>query len=146
MQAFLGLYIHIVFSTKGRKLYMQGDNQQRMWSYLGGIARKLKMKTITVGGHEDHVHLLVSLPSDLSIAKTVNLLKSNSSHWFRKEVREFAWQKGYGAFSVSASSLESVVHYIKNQEEHHKKRSFEQEFMILLKKYGVEHDPRYVFD
>lgn len=146
MQAFLGTYIHFVFSTKGRMRFLQGKRQKDMWAYLGGICRRLRMKALAIGGWEDHVHLLVALPADMTLARAINLLKSNSSKWMRQDMRQFAWQKRYGAFSVSASMLPTVKEYIANQEEHHRKHSFEDEFLALLKRYGVEYDPKYVFD
>jgi REP element-mobilizing transposase RayT len=100
---------------------------------------------MAIGGMPDHVHVLAALPADLAIAKFVNVLKSNSSKWMRERGVEFGWQKGYGAFSVSASNLDSVTEYIENQAEHHKKRGFRQEFLALLKKHLVPFDPRYVF-
>jgi len=92
-----------------------------------------------------HVHLLAALPADLDIAKFVNVLKSNSSKWMNEQKRGFAWQRGYGAFSVSASNLPAVTRYIEGQAEHHRKRDFQQEFLALLKKHNVAFDPRYVF-
>jgi len=96
-----------------------------------------------IGGVEDHVHLLFHLPPSLALARAITLFKSNSSKWINQSVRKFAWQEGYGAFSVSASNLTAVVRYIQNQEVHHRKISFENEYLALLKKHGVEFDPKY---
>ena len=98
-----------------------------------------------IGGVEDHVHLLFHLPPSLALARAVTLFKSNSSKWMNESARKFAWQEGYGAFSVSASNLAAVAKYIQDQESHHRKISFEDEYLALLRKHGVEFDPRYVF-
>jgi REP element-mobilizing transposase RayT len=95
---------------------------------------------------EDHIHLLVEVPPVLAISKAVALIKSNSSSWMKERRTDFAWQKGYGAFSVSASNLDSVRNYVSNQAAHHKKINFEDEFIQLLKRHGIEFDVRYVFD
>jgi putative transposase len=144
-QAFIANYVHIAFSTKQRAATLTSD-PDRIWSYLAGIARGTGMIPMAVNGHVDHVHLLLALPSERSVAKAVNLLKSNSSKWMNQQKRGFAWQRGYGAFSVSKSKLAVVTRYIENQQEHHRKRSFESEFIALLDAHGVNYDPRYVFD
>ena len=115
---------------------------------MGGIARANKMKALAIGGVADHVHLLLSLPATMNIAKAIQLIKAGSSKWvhesFRKQ-QKFAWQDGYAAFSVSASQVAKTIRYIANQKEHHRKRSFEEEFIALLDKHGIEYDRRYVF-
>ena len=145
-QSFTCVYLHIVFSTKERLPLIPRAEQERVWSYVGGILKNHEMKGLAIGGMEDHIHLLVSLSSEMSTARVVNLIKSNSSKWLRDKNRDFAWQKGYAAFSVSASALDSVAKYINTQPEHHKKRDFKQEYLALLKKHGVEYDPKWVFD
>ena len=117
-------------------------------SYLAGIARKERMKTLSVGGTNNHVHVLLSLPATMPIAKAVQLLKCNSSGWINDlspAHRDFGWQEGYGAFSVSGSAVVQVTEYIQRQEEHHRKRTFEEEYLALLKKHGPEHDLQRVF-
>jgi putative transposase len=119
--------------------------RDRLWAYLGGIARENKMKAVAVGGTEDHVHILVSLPSSLSVAKAVQLLKGNSSKWIHEtfpKMRLFEWQEGYGAFSIGTSGVEATVSYIRNQAEHHRKRSFQEEFDAMLRKHGLDYDTR----
>jgi putative transposase len=101
---------------------------------------------IANGGMEDHVHLLIQLPAAIALAKAVQLLKGSSSRWINEHGDKFAWQEGYGAFSVSASNLDTVKRYIANQESHHRKTTFEQEFIAFLKKHKIEYDPKYVFD
>ena len=143
--SFTCVYVHIVFSTKDRQPLIPKDRQEKLWRYLGGILRNHGMKSVAIGGMPDHVHVLGSLSSEASVAKALNLLKSNSSKWMRERDRAFGWQEGYAAFSVSASALDSVTEYIESQAQHHKKRDFKQEYLALLKKHGVAYDPRWVF-
>lgn len=135
-------YVHVIFSTKGRRKIMKKELQPRLWAYLAGIAKNHDINMLAVGGTEDHIHLLFHLPPKLALAKAVLLLKANSSKWMRKDL---SWQEGYGAFSVSASNLDSVVRYVRNQEKHHRKFSFEDEFRAILRRHGVECDPRALF-
>src|SRR6185437_12286313 len=120
--------------------------QPKLWAYMAGIARNHKFLVLANGGTENHVHLLIQLPPVLSLAKAVSLLKANSSSWMSEHGMRFAWQEGYGAFSVSASNLGAVERYIASQERHHRKRTFEDEFIALLKKHGIAFDPKFVFD
>jgi putative transposase len=136
-------HIHAVFSTKDREKIIQKEIQPRLWGYMASIGRNHGMTISEIGGVEDHVHLLFHLPPSLALARAITLFKSNSSKWINQSVRKFAWQEGYGAFSVSASNLTAVVRYIQNQEVHHRKISFENEYLALLKKHGVEFDPKY---
>jgi putative transposase len=105
----------------------------------------MKVNTVAIGGMSDHLHMLIALPSEMDVAKVINTVKVNSSRWMKAQVPSFAWQRGYGAFSVSASLVPAVVRCIENQERHHAKRDFESEFLELLRKHGVEFDPKYVF-
>lgn len=137
-----------VFSTKERRKLITPDIRDRLWAFIGGIARENQMKALIVGGVENHVHILLSVPSTLSIAKAVQLIKGGSSKWVHDAFpshNDFAWQEGYGAFSVSISQVEHTIAYIRNQEEHHRKKTFEQEFVSFLKKHSIEYDERYVF-
>lgn len=136
-------YVHIVFSTKDRMPTI--DNPQRTWKYVAGIAKEIGATPLAIGGMPDHLHALISLHSDLKLAKAINTMKAYSSHWMKSRVPSFAWQRGYGAFSVSASKLDSVVTYIENQERHHTRRSFETEFIQLLKKHRQHYDSKYIF-
>ena len=114
-----------------------------MWPYLGGIAKQNQMKALAIGGASDHVHVLLSLPATLSIAKAMQLLKGNSSKWMREtfpKMRSFSWQEGYGAFSIGMSGVNATAAYIRNQTEHHRTRSFREEFVAMLKKHGFMHD------
>src|SRR5437868_3680815 len=131
---YTSVVIHYVFSTKERKRQIQKDIQSDLWAYIGGIAKQNKMKPIAIGGIEDHCHVLLALPADVDVAKAAQLIKGGSSKWFReKHVKDFAWQQGYGGFSVSASQLDKTIAYVLNQERHHKKMDFKTEFVAFLK-------------
>ena len=138
-------HIHVVFSTKDRRNTIPKEWQLRLWAYLTGICKNHEMIALAVGGTENHVHILLHLPPKLAIAKAVALLKPNSSKWMGEYGIKFSWQEGYGAFSVSSSNVDQVTRYIQNQEAHHRKTSFEDEFRALLRKHGVEYDPKFVF-
>ena len=140
--------MHYIFSTKERFPFIDVDLEARLWPYIGGIARENGMKALAVGGTRDHVHALLSLPATIAVAKAIQLIKGGSSKWIHDQFpkyRKFAWQEGYGAFSVSASQKNTVIRYINHQEEHHRKKTFEEEFLEFLDKHGVEYDPRYIF-
>jgi putative transposase len=114
-----------------------------MWTYAAGICKNHGIPSRAVGGSDNHIHLLIQIPATLSLSKAVLVIKSNSSRWANEQGQQFAWQQGYGGFSVSASLVPTVVRYIQNQESHHKKMTFEAEFLELLKKHGVEYDPKF---
>jgi REP element-mobilizing transposase RayT len=139
--------MHCVFSTKERRPWLTSKIRERLWPYLGGIARENDMKALAVGGVADHVHVLLSLPSTLSVSKVMQLLKGNSSKWLRETFPEllregFAWQDGFGAFSIGVSGVQETVRYIQTQEGHHRQRSFRQELEIFLKKHGHAEEAR----
>jgi REP element-mobilizing transposase RayT len=139
---------HVVFSTKERRKQIDADLQSRLWPYLGGIARDNNMKAFAVGGVEDHVHLLLSLPSTIAIAKAVQLIKGGSSKWIHDEFptrRDFAWQEGYGAFSIGVSQKDDTIRYIDNQAVHHRAKTYEEEFLAFLQRHGIDYDPRYIW-
>jgi REP element-mobilizing transposase RayT len=139
--------MHCVFSTRQRNKTISPDLRQRLWPFIGGIARENKMKALAIGGTEDHMHILLSLPATLPVAKAIQLIKGGSSKWVHETFpshKDFAWQEGYGAFSVSISQVEATITYIKTQEEHHRKKTFEEEFLTFLKKHGIEYDERYI--
>ena len=143
MHSFASCLIHCVWSTKNREPCLIPDLRERLWPYLGGIAKQNQMKTLAIGGVADHVHILLSLPATLSVAKAMQLLKGNSSKWIREtfpKMRPFTWQEGYGAFSVGISGVDATVTYINNQTEHHRKRSFREEFIAMLQKHGFEYE------
>jgi putative transposase len=130
MHSFTSCLVHCVWSTKNREPLLSSDLRDRLWPYLGGIAKESKMKALAIGGATDHVHILISLPPTLSIAKAMQLLKGNSSKWIHEtfpKTRSCEWQEGYGAFSIGISGVDATVSYIRNQTEHHRRRSFRQE-------------------
>jgi len=135
-------------NSHARKPWIQKGMRKDLYAYIGGILGKKRAKLITAGGVADHIHLYASLPSVLSIGEFVNVVKSNSSKWVHESfprLRRFAWQEGYGAFSVSKSEEHKVIRYILNQETHHAKRTFKQELVVLLDKHGIEYDERYLW-
>ncbi|MFZ0730957.1 MAG: IS200/IS605 family transposase [Candidatus Sulfotelmatobacter sp.] len=137
---------HCVFSTKNRRNLISPDVQPDLWEFLGGIARKNGFKALIVGGTENHVHILLSLPASMPLAKAMQLLKGASSRWMNEtHTHDFAWQEGYGAFTVGISQKADTIAYIRSQPERHRKRSFEKEFIAFLKKHDVEYDPQYVW-
>jgi len=140
--------VHIIFSTKHREKRLPEDLQPKLWSYMAGIARNHGFEAIRIGGVSDHAHALLLLPPTIPLAKAVQMMKGSSSHWLNATGaagKEFAWQEGYGAFSVSASQTEDVVKYIEGQAEHHTRWDYKDEFLVFLKRYGIEYDPLYVW-
>jgi len=134
---------HCVFSTKQRMHILQ--DPPGLWRYAAGIGKAKQIVLVTAGGTTNHLHLLIGLHPSISLSKAMQEIKGNSSRWLNETQRRFAWQEGYGAFSVSQSQRATVIRYIDNQEEHHQKRSFEEEFVALLRKCGMSYDPKYVF-
>jgi REP element-mobilizing transposase RayT len=147
--SFTSSLYHCTFSTKGRRRLITPELQDRLWPFMGGIARDNRMKALVIGGVEDHVHLLLSLPSTMAIAKAIQLIKGGSSKWVHDSFpqhRDFTWQEGYGAFSIGISQVESTIRYILSQAEHHRRKTFQEEFLAFLKKHGIEYDERYIWD
>src|SRR4051812_25635272 len=123
---YASLYYHVVFSTKNRARCINREIEGRVWSYIGGVARKHGMTALQVGGYEEHVHALIVAPPNLALSQAVQFMKGDSSRWVHEafpKLRGFAWQDGYGAFTVSKSNLPELVSYIRNQREHHRKRT-----------------------
>ena len=143
------LLYHAVFSTKERRPWLDASVRERVFPYMGGVVRGEDGIPILVGGTEDHVHLLLKLRQDRAVADVMRKIKSKSSGWIHKtfpELRRFAWQSGYGAFTVSASQKKRVYTYIERQEEHHRNEDFKTEFVRFLKAHEVEYDDRYIWD
>lgn len=146
---FTTIRVHVVFSTHGRRPLLLPEVQTRVWDYIGGIGKNHGIPIHEVGGIADHVHILMSIPATVTMAKAVQTLKAFSSKWLNEsgvmKNGRFAWQEGYSAFSVSESNVEAVARYIRGQAEHHGKRSFEDELRALLVKHRVQFDERHVF-
>ena len=149
-QSLAQIYVHVVFSTKERRAFLQDEAiRNELHHYLGGACNNLGCPVLRVGGTADHVHILCRLGRTISVADLVKELKRDSSQWLKTKsaaLVDFYWQSGYGAFSVSPSHVELLRRYIANQEEHHRQVTFQDEFRRLLKKYGLDWDERYVWD
>jgi len=148
-QSLANVLVHIVFSTKYRAPLLYPEVRPALFAYLAAIARNHGCECYRAGGVANHVHLAVRLSRMITIAGLVQELKSSSSRWLKTQsprLSKFRWQEGYSVFSVRASGLNTLVRYIENQEEHHRKRSFEREHRAILDKEGIEYDERYVWD
>ena len=146
---YTSLHYHIVFSTKNRERWITPDIDERIWAYLGGIAKENKMKPVQIGGIEDHVHVLLGAPPTLAPSKIAQLIKGPSSAWIHETfpaMKGFAWQDGYSAFTVSKSGVPEVAAYIRGQREHHRVKTFQEEYLALLRKHEIEYDERYLWD
>ena len=143
------LLIHFVWSTAGREPWITSEWNEELYKYIGGVVRNKKASLLAAGGMSDHIHLYASLPSTISLAQMVGAVKANSSRWIHENFRTrrgFAWQEGYGAFSVSKSAEPDVMRYINHQAEHHSRRDFKSEFVELLNRHGIEYDERYIWN
>jgi len=143
------LLIHVVFSTKDRAPVLDASVRPSLHAYLATVARNADCECYRVGGIADHVHLAIRLARTVTTAKLVEELKTSSSKWLKTQstaLAAFSWQRGYGAFSVGPSNLDALLHYIDTQEEHHRKRTFQEEYRMFLTQYGVDFDERYVWD
>lgn len=146
---YTNLLIHALFSTKDRQSMLDVELKTRLFPYLAGIITNLDGRPVIINGPKEHVHLLLVLPATLALADLMEKLKANSSRWIHEEFPQrasFAWQSGYTAFSVSQSNVAAVKRYIGEQEEHHRKLTYQEEVLALLKKHGIQFDPRFVFD
>jgi putative transposase len=144
----ISLLVHFTWSTAGREPWIDADWRKPLFAQIGGIMPNKKAKLLSAGGIYDHIHLYASLPSTLSIADFVGAVKANSSRWVHQQYRNaraFAWQEGYGAFSVSKSQEQRVIKYVLDQENHHRKRTFKDEFLTLLESHEIEYDQRYIW-
>ena len=145
---FACLNIHCVFSTKERAPVLSPAIRERLWPYMGGIAKQNGLHPKSIGGVADHVHLLLGLPPSIALARAIQLVKGGSSAWIHQsfpELRNFAWQQGYGAFSVGISQVPETINYIEQQVEHHRTRTFQEEYLSFLKRYYPQFDGKYVW-
>jgi putative transposase len=148
-QSLSKVILHIIFSTKNRHPFLDSDVRPRMHAYLATVCRDLSADLVYVGGVADHVHIVTTLPRTLSQAQLIEQVKKVSSKWIKQldaRYRAFFWQRGYGAFSVSPSQLATVLQYIETQQEHHRTRTFQEEYSELLRRHGIDFDERYVWD
>jgi len=144
--SFLSTRIHFVWSTARREPLIRREWQPRLHGYIRGILENLKVKPFVIGGIEDHIHVYCNLPATITIAELASKMKSNSTGFVRETLdSRFGWQDGYAAFTMSKSADEDVINYVLKQEEHHRRRSFQEELIAMLDKFGIEYDPRYVF-
>ena len=145
---YCSINIHYVFSTKWRAPLLTWELRDRLARYMNGILTKYGVKTVCIGGTSDHLHLLASLPATISVSKTAQVAKGSSSKWVHEtfpDKRDFSWQEGYGAFSVSVSHVQEAVAYITSQAERHHKKTFQEEYIAFLRKHNVEYDERYLW-
>jgi putative transposase len=148
-QSLVKNYIHIIFSTKHRQHIISKNFEDEIHRYLAGTCNRLECNPIITGGYTDHVHVLCLLSKKISLVGLMGELRAHSSKWIKtkdESLKDFYWQDGYGAFSVNPSEIEIIKTYIKDQHEHHQKRTFQDEYRMFLKKYNVEYDERYVWD
>jgi len=148
-QSLANLYIHLIFSTKHREALISDEVRPQLHAYMATVLANLKSPAVLINSVNDHVHLLFQLHRTVTLAKAVEEVKKSSSKWIKTQRggdQSFAWQSGYGAFSVSESNTGQVAHYIKNQQEHHKKITFQEEYRQFLDKHNIEYNEQYVWD
>lgn len=149
MSTYTSLTYHVIFSTKYRKPRIVESFKEDLYSYIGGIIRGEKGNLVQIGGVEDHIHILAGFSPTIAVSDMLKRIKGNSSKWIndeRKTKSRFEWQAGYGAFTVSHSQIPIVRRYIHTQEEHHRKLTFKDEFLAILKRHNIEYDHKYVFE
>ncbi len=142
------IYIHVIFAVEGRQSLIAPEHNNELQKYVSGIVSAQKHKLIAINNMPDHLHLLIGLRPDAALSELVRDIKANSSRWINEKhwvAGRFSWQEGFGAFSYSRSQLATVIHYIENQQRHHAKKSFRDEYTQLLEKFSVEYDQRYIF-
>lgn len=144
-QSLVQNYLHIVFQTKNQEALILPEFENELYDYLGGICNNLNCPSLIVGGHLNHIHVLCRLSQNVALSQFVQKIKSSSSKWVKSKSHSFYWQEGYGAFSVSQSQVETLINYIKNQHIHHQQKTFEEEYIDLLKKYNVDYKREYLW-
>jgi REP element-mobilizing transposase RayT len=147
-QSLSKLFVHIVFHIKTSSVKIQKDDMPNLYAYMGAIIKDKDSIPVLINGTRDHVHILCIMSKNIALAKLVEEIKTNSSRWIKKTnpyYKNFAWQNGYGGFSVSPSLQDKTIKYIENQEEHHKKLTFQEEYLLLLEKYGIKYDKQYLW-
>jgi putative transposase len=147
-QTLVNLMVHVVFSTKNRQPMITPEVEPELYAYLGGTAKNLDSRCLAAGGTENHLHLLISQSKKVALCHLMEELKKSSSKWIKTKgsaFQTFSWQDGYGAFTIGESQVEALKLYLARQKERHKKQTFEEEFMLLLKKYHVQYDEHYLW-
>jgi REP element-mobilizing transposase RayT len=142
-------YSHITFSTKARYPFIDENIQDELFQYIGGICKKMDFNPVIVGGYKDHIHILCVLSRKIALMKLIEEIKSHSSKWIKtkgEKYQNFYWQRGYASFSVRPSEIDVVIRYIENQAQHHKKKTFQEEYLEVLNKYNAEYDEKYLWD
>ena len=145
--SFTGIFLHVIFSTKHRTRMLSPELRDRLFPYMGGLVRARNGDALLINGVEDHVHILTRFPATITLSDFLRDVKSISAGWVHDlfpDARQFGWQTGYAAFSVSRSNVEAVRDYIARQEEHHTRKTFEEEYVEFLERHGIEYDPRFV--
>jgi len=146
-QSLANVLVHLVFSTRDRTPWLTGDVREELFPYMGGVLRNIECPVLQIGGVEDHIHILLRLSRTVSPAQLVEKTKTSTSKWVKtKGPTDFAWQAGYGAFSVGQSQTEGLIRYIQGQEEHHRTVTFQDELRTLFAQEGIAFDERYVWD
>lgn len=143
------LYVHVVFAVKGRANLITKSWKEKLYQYITGIITNKNQKLMVINGMSDHLHILIGLKPDCNLSDLIRDVKANSSKWVNENkwvMGKFEWQTGFGAFSVGQSQIQTVVKYILNQEEHHRKKTFREEYMEFLNVYQIEFKPEYIFD
>lgn len=151
-QSYSRLYVHLVWGTKYRRPLIDEEIESELYAYIGGICRSKRAIPLRINGMPDHIHILCTLPRDLTVAALVRFIKANSSKWIKEKWpnrNHFKWQGGYGVFSVDHHNVAKIVRYIENQKNHHRQkdslRSYADEFTQLLEEHDIEYDPTYLF-
>ena len=148
-QSLSQIYLHIVFSTKYHYPFLENTVDDELYAYIGASIKRIEGIPLSINGDCNHIHILTTFPRTITVADFMKDIKANSSHWLKTKgepYHDFAWQNGYGVFSVSSSKRQVVANYIARQKEHHKKIDYQNEFLQFLQKYGVNYDERYVWD
>ena len=143
------IYVHVIFTVQGRQNLISKQHKDELYKYITGIIQNKKQKVIAINGMPDHIHILIGIKPDIALSDLVRDVKANASSFINEKrwiMGKFNWQEGFGAFSYSHSQLDSVANYIRNQEKHHSRKTFREEYLELLKKFDVVYDPKYIFD
>ena len=147
--AYTKIYIHIVFAVEGRQNLIREEYKEELYRYITGIIQNKGQKVIAINGMPDHIHILIGMKPNVALSDLVRDIKANSSKFAKEKnwvVGKFSWQKGFGAFSYSHSQLDTIANYIREQEKHHSRKSFKDEYLEVLRKFNIEYDTKYVFN